>query len=244
MGSLKNTALIKNDLSIAVTKFGAKNFTSLQIKDFSMDYGIPGSPEGHINGVDLELKNQSQKLMYHSDIKLFSFNILDIEQGYIRYGHKEFVKGANYASVDLRQNIIYLNALLSGETLKVGINYQNRDYLTRGFIWTPNSNETKLAVFGINNRKYDNLKLQFSGRIEYRSINPSVEDTFFSNIEPKDVKKRDFILFSFGISALNKRKNYSIYNHILYTSRAPKIEDLYSDGPHPVSYTHLRAHET
>ena len=238
LGSLKNTALIKNDLSIAVTKFGAKNFTSLQIKDFSMDYGIPGSPEGHINGVDLELKNQSQKLMYHSDIKLFSFNILDIEQGYIRYGHKEFVKDANYASVDLRQNIIYLNALLSGETLKIGINYQNRDYLTRGFIWTPNSNETKLAVFGINNRKYDNLKLQFSGRIEYRSINPSVEDTFFSNIEPEDVKKRDFILFSFGISGLNKRKNYSIYNHILYTSRAPKIEDLYSDGPHLGSYSY------
>ena len=51
LGSLKNTALIKNDLSIAVTKFGAKNFTALQIKDFSMDYGIPGSPEGHINGV-------------------------------------------------------------------------------------------------------------------------------------------------------------------------------------------------
>ena len=82
---------------------------------------------------DLELKNQSQKLMYHSDIKLFSFNILDVEQGYIRYGHKEFVKDANYASVDLRQNIIYLNALLSGETLKFGINYQNRDYLTRRF---------------------------------------------------------------------------------------------------------------
>ena len=238
LGSLKNTALIKNDFTLAVTKFGTKNLTTLQIKDFSMDYGIPGSPEGHINGVDLDLKNQSQKLIYHRDIKLMSFNILDIEQGYIRYGHKEFVKDANYASIDLRQNIIYLNALLSGEALKVGINYQDRDYLTRGFIWTPNSNETKLAIFGINNRKYKNLKLQFSGRIEYRSIKPSVKDTFFSNIEPNDVKKRDFTLVSFGISTLNKSKNYSIYNHILYTSRAPKIEDLYSDGPHLGSYSY------
>ena len=238
LGSLKNTALIKNDLTIAVTKFGTKNFTTFQIKDFSMDYGIPGSPEGHINGVDLDLKNQSQKLIYHSDIKFLSFNILDLEQGYIRYGHKEFVKDVDYPSVDLRQNIIYLNALLSGETLKVGINYQNRDYLTRGFIWTPNSNETKLAIFGINDRKYNNLKLQFSGRIEYRSINPNVKDTFFSNIEPKDVKKRDFTLISFGASTLSESKNYIIYNHILYTSRAPKIEDLYSDGPHLGSYSY------
>ena len=40
------------------------------------------------NGVDLALKNQIQKLKYHSDINFMSFNILDLEQGYVRYGHK------------------------------------------------------------------------------------------------------------------------------------------------------------
>ena len=110
-----------------------------------MDYGIPGSPEGHINGVDLDLKNQTQKLKYHSDIKFMSFNILDLEQGYVRYGHKEFVKGSNYASVDLRQDIIYFNALIASKNLKIGANFQNRDYFTKGFIWTPNTNETKFS---------------------------------------------------------------------------------------------------
>ena len=32
--------------------------------------------------------------------------------------------------------------------------------------------------------------------------------------------------------------NLSIYNHLLYTSRAPKIEDLFSDGPHLGSYSY------
>ena len=106
-----------------------------------MDYGIPGSPEGHIDGVDLKLKNLSQKFLYHSDINILSFKFLELEQCYIRYGHQEFVKDANYASVDLKQNIFCLNASLIGKNLKIGANYQNRDYLTKGFIWTPNSNE-------------------------------------------------------------------------------------------------------
>ena len=40
--------------------------------------GIPGSPEGHINGVDLALKNQAQKLKYHSDINFMSFKFLSM----------------------------------------------------------------------------------------------------------------------------------------------------------------------
>jgi iron complex outermembrane receptor protein len=238
VGTLKNTALEKSNLTLGLTKFREKNLLTLEIKDFAMGYGIPGSPEGHINGVDLDLKNQTQKLKYHSDINFMSFNILDLEQGYIRYGHKEFVKGSNYASVDLRQNIIYFNALLTSKNLKVGANFQNRDYLTKGFIWTPNTSETKLSLFGVHTLSLTNKKFQFSGRVEYRSINPSADDTFFSNINPEDVGKRNYLLASFGASTLKNWDNISIYNHILYTSRAPRIEDLYSDGPHLGTYSY------
>ena len=238
VGTLKNTALEKSNLTIGLTKFREKNLLTLEIKDFAMGYGIPGSPEGHINGVDLDLKNQTQKLKYHSDINFMSFNILDLEQGYIRYSHKEFVKGSNYASVDLRQNIIYFNALLTSKNLKVGANFQHRDYLTKGFIWTPNTSETKLSLFGVHTLSLTNKKFQFSGRVEYRSINPSADDTFFSNINPEDVGKRNYLLASFGASALKEWDNISIYNHILYTSRAPRIEDLYSDGPHLGTYSY------
>jgi len=238
VGTLKNTALEKSNLTLGLTKFREKNLLTLEIKDFAMGYGIPGSPEGHINGVDLDLKNQTQKLKYHSDINFMSFNILDLEQGYIRYSHKEFVKGSNYASVDLRQNIIYFNTLLTSKNLKVGANFQHRDYLTKGFIWTPNTSETKLSLFGVHTLSLTNKKFQFSGRVEYRSINPSADDTFFSNINPEDVGKRNYLLASFGASALKDWDNISIYNHILYTSRAPRIEDLYSDGPHLGTYSY------
>ena len=92
VGILENTALDKNDLTLGLTKFGEKNLISIEFKNFTMDYGIPGSPEGHIDGVDLALKNLTQKLKYHSDINFLKFKLLDIEQGYIRYGHKGVCK--------------------------------------------------------------------------------------------------------------------------------------------------------
>ena len=238
IGTLKNTALEKNDLTLSLTRFSERDLITIELKDFSMDYGIPGSPEGHINGVDLALKNQTQKLKYHSDINLLSFNILDLEQGYVRYGHKEFVKGSNYASVDLRQDIIYFNAMLTSKNLKIGTNFQNRDYFTKGFIWTPNTNEMKFSLFGVHTKNLTNKKFQLSGRVEYRSINPSADDTFFSNIDADDVRKRDYLLASLGASAQKNWDNISIYNHLLFTSRAPRIEDLFSDGPHLGTYSY------
>jgi len=238
IGTLKNTALEKNDLTLSLTRFGERDLISIELKDFSMDYGIPGSPEGHINGVDLALKNQTQKLKYHSDINFMSFNILDLEQGYVRYGHKEFVKGSNYASVDLRQDIIYFNAMLTSKNLKIGTNFQNRNYFTKGFIWTPKTNEMKFSLFGVHTKNLTNKKFQLSGRVEYRSINPSADDTYFSNIDADDVRKRDYLLASLGASAEKNWDNISIYNHLLFTSRAPRIEDLFSDGPHLGTYSY------
>ena len=116
-----------------------------------------------------------------------------------------------------------------GKNLKIGANYQNRDYLTKGFIWTPNSNETKMSFFGIKSKDVSNLKLQFSGRLEYRSVKPSVNNSFFSNIDASSVKDRHFTLASFGGSALYTWDNFSMYNHLLYTCllyTSPSPRDL------------------
>ena len=55
-----------------------------------MQYGIPGSPEGHIAGVDLKMKNQNQKFKYHSDIDFGLFKTFDLEQGYINFWSQLF----------------------------------------------------------------------------------------------------------------------------------------------------------
>jgi len=238
IGTLENTALIKNDYTHSITKFGRSSVSTFIIGNFSMEYGIPGSPEGHISGVDLTMSSNNQKFKYHSDINLRSFKVFDFEQGYIKYNHKEFVKNSQSPSVELSQNIFYFNALASSEKLKIGALFQSRQFLAGGFYWTPDTYERKLAVYGINEININALDIQFSVRAEYRTINPETSNSFYSNLNPLEVKNREFLLLSGGLSVSKNWDNFALYNHILYTSRAPKIEDLYSDGPHLGSYSY------
>ena len=43
-----------------------------------MDYGIPGSPEGHISGVDIKMNKTTQKFNYHQDIDFNGFETFDL----------------------------------------------------------------------------------------------------------------------------------------------------------------------
>ena len=84
-----------------------------------------------------------------------------------------------------------------------------------------------------------NYEAHFSGRIEHRVINPREGDTFFSNLNPVNVQSRNFTLLSGGLSFFREWENFSNYYQFLATSRAPSIEDLFSDGPHLGNYACL-----
>ena len=79
-----------------------------------MDYGIPGSPEGHINGVDLKLSKNTQELNYHQDIDFRGFETLNIDQSFIFYSHSEYE--SHHLAVRLSQNILSLKSNLVGKT--------------------------------------------------------------------------------------------------------------------------------
>ena len=74
-----------------------------------MDYGIPGSPGGHISGVDLDMEKKSQKLSFHKDIMFLGFQTLDIDQRYVRYSHTESEKNIENPTVVLQQQIFSLH---------------------------------------------------------------------------------------------------------------------------------------
>ena len=86
VGVLKNTSVENNEFFTGISNYGDKGRTSASVEILSMNYGIPGSPEGHISGVDLEMKKITQKLILHRDIQLFDkYNIFDLEQRFVAY---------------------------------------------------------------------------------------------------------------------------------------------------------------
>ena len=238
VGEIKNTALSKADIFASIAKYNNNRYSTLSLENFEMSYGIPGSPEGHIDGVDLKMKKFSQKYKYHADINFGKYNTLDVEQGHVNYEHREFENNKSYHAVLLSHAINYFKVDISGDIFKLGGLYQRKKFIAGGFYWTPNTYEDKLAIYASKKGITLGYNTNYSGRIEHRSIRPRSGETFFSNLDANEVRNRQFTLVSGGVSFFKERENLSNYYQILFTSRAPSIEDLYSDGPHLGNYAY------
>jgi len=238
IGEVKNTALSKSDIFTSLAKYNDNGYSILSLENFEMSYGIPSSPEGHIDGVDLKMKKTSQKFKYHADINLGKYNTLDVEQGHVNYEHREFENNKSYHAVLLSHVINYFKVDISSDIFKIGGLYQRKKFIAGGFYWTPNTYQDKLAIYASKKGVIFGYDTDYSGRIEHRSIRPRSGETFFSNLDANEVRNRQFTLVSGGVSFFKKREYLSNYYQILFTSRAPSIEDLYSDGPHLGNYAY------
>ena len=87
VGELENTSINNQEAFIGISRIGESRRGVFSFERVLMDYGIPGSPEGHINGVDLKLSKNTQELNYHQDIDFGGFETINIGQSFIFYIH-------------------------------------------------------------------------------------------------------------------------------------------------------------
>ena len=71
-----------------------------------------GSPEGHIDGVDIVLNKNTQRFNFHKEVSLFNFKTFDIDQRFIKYDHSESEKGSSFPSVILEQDVLSVQSTL------------------------------------------------------------------------------------------------------------------------------------
>ena len=237
IGTLENTALSNNEVTGSYTYFGTDYRATFSLEQIAMDYGIPGSPEGHISGVDIAMNKNTQKFNIHRDISLLGFETLDIDQRFISYGHTESEKFISTPSVILDQQIFSLQSIFRGQQLYVGSLLQHRDFQASGFYWTPDTKELNIAVFGLVEREIYGLTLQLSSRAEYLSVIPDMK-YMPSNLESSQIVKRDFFLLSAGVGIFRNWEQWKFSFNTMLTGRSPGIEDLFSDGPHLGTYSY------
>ena len=232
-GALKNTQSINQELHGSYMYFGNDFYSSFSLERFNTDYGIPGSPEGHINGVDISMYRNTQKFSFHKDISLAGFQTFDIDQRYIDYRHSESVTGSSYASVILAHQILSLNAKFSGDQKSIGSLLKIRDFQAYEFYWTPDAQEISISIYGLYEKELNHYTLQSSFRLENNYINPDItSEYFYANLDINQINERNFLLFSAASALIAEGKNWELSLGSMFTSRAPSIEDLYSDGPH------------
>ena len=145
---------------------------------------------------------------------------------------------------------------ISGKKIIYGIEYINREFIPDGFYLTPTTSENQFSFFGFQEYKIKSLDIDFlsSFRIGYLIINPGdynynfggsnlikkddeghpVLDNNGNRISLVDDKKFQSLSYSFGF---RKKINKFEYNSwFMHTTRPPRVEELFSDGPHLASY--------
>ncbi len=238
IGTLVNTYSITSNYKIGFTNYQKQGYINFVIESFNMDYGIPPSAEGHISGVDIILNKNTFQINSHHDITFGEFNQLDIRYNFIDYEHKEFENNVDFYSVLLGKSTHHFKIEILSETISLGTEIEYKDFIPAGFYWTPNTDETNLSFYGYINKNYKNYNLLGSFRIGHIIIDPKPNYTFYANLELDEIRKRDFSYISSSIGFEKNNNKWTYKGWLIQTMRPPKIEELYSDGPHLGTYAY------
>ena len=235
-GIIENTDLSNLNYTIGTSLIKPWGFVGLSGGNYQSDYGIPGSPEGHVQGVDITLNRQR-----YDGILEYRYNIgwldrIKLRTAYTRYEHQELESNGSLGVEFgvLTYNFSVMTYLF--DDIIAGLWGEYRDHATGGFYWTPHTREYALAGFYVNQYEIDRLTIQSAIRYDIRRAEPFKTGTV---IQAGTVERRDFGGVSAAVSGI-----YHWYDHlitggtIMKSYRAPGIEELFSDGPHLAVYSY------
>ena len=83
------------------------------------------------------------------------------------------------------------------------------------------------------------MNILTSFRLGYLDVNPNnVDQLQYLNLDSAEVKKRNFSTLSFSIGMIKEFNNFEFNSWLMHTMRPPRVEELYSDGPHLGTYAY------
>ena len=268
IGVLDNTKSKTINYKLGFTRYYNSRYINFIAERFNMDYGIPPTSNGHIDGVDIFLLKDSYQFNYHQDFSFGSFDNFDIKYNFHDYVHSEIVNDEenSYDIFDLMAANSY-HVLLAKETENIkiefsssnsiiGSEYNNKKFKPKGFYLTPETEEKEISIYGFNQRTINSLGLDVLGsfRFGYLSVEPGeyvfsngnanlvLKDDNGNHIQDEDgnkislVKDREFKNLSFSLGFKKRIDQLEINSWLMHTMRPPRVEELYSDGPHLASY--------
>ena len=237
IGTLENTSLSNVNFSAGTSLIKDWGYIGISGGDYRSDYGIPGSPEGHISGVNIALDRQRYEGEMEYRFNRPGLDKVKLQGTYTSYQHQELESNG---TLGVEFGVLTYNFSAMAHVLDnaiMGIWGEYRDHATGGFYWTPHTREFALAGFYLNERDFDRFTLQGAIRYDIRRAEPFRDDG--TVIRAGTVHRRDFNGFSGAASGIYRwTDNLSTGTTLMKTFRAPGIEELFSDGPHLAAYSY------
>ena len=236
MGVLENTALSNVNFSGGTSLIKPWGYIGASGSSYRSDYGIPGSPEGHISGVNIAMDRQRYEGQMEYRFNTAMLKKVKLQTAYTRYRHQELESNG---TLGVEFGLLTYNASAMFHILDnviAGVSGEYRDHATGGFYWTPHTREFALAGFFLNQYNFDKLTLQAALRYDVRRSEPFRPGTV---IRAGTVQRRDFNGVSTATSGIyHWTDKLSTGSTVMKTFRAPGIEELFSDGPHLAVYSY------
>ena len=236
VGVLENTALSNVNFSGGASVIKPWGFIGASGSSYRSDYGVPGSPEGHISGVNITLDKQRYEGQMEYRFNRRLLEKISLRTAYTRYQHQELESngalGVEFGL--LTYNISAMAYVL--ENAIAGVWGQYRDHATGGFYWTPHTREFAAAGFYLNQYNFDKFTLQGAARYDVQRSEPFRPGAV---IRAGTVQRRDFKGMSGATSGIyHWTDKLSTGLTLMRTFRPPGIEELFSDGPHLAIYSY------
>ena len=230
MGVLENTDLSNVNFSGGASLIKPWGFIGASGSSYRSDYGVPGSPEGHISGVNIALDKQRYEGQMEYRFNTPMLEKVKLQTAYTRYQHQELESNG---TLGVEFGVLTYNVSAMAHVFNnaiMGIWGEYRDHATGGFYWTPHTREFALAGFYLNQRNFDKLTLQGALRYDVRRAEPFRPGAV---VRAGTVQRRDFNGVSGAASGIyHWTDRLSTGATLMRTFRAPGIEELFSDGPH------------
>tara|TARA_Y100001970_G_scaffold157118_1_gene192255 strand:- start:406 stop:2634 length:2229 start_codon:yes stop_codon:yes gene_type:complete len=234
IGNLENTYSTSTNHKLGFTRYSKSGYINFILENHNMDYGIPPNSDD-IRGVDIKLEKNTFQSNYHKDITFYNFNQFDAKYNLIDYGHKEF-ESNNSLGVALNKRTNNIKIELQSLNTIIGAELDYKQFSSGGLYFTPNTNELNFSIYAFNEIDLKNLTLLSSLRLSHLSIKPNQYN--YNNIDSEQVRNRRFDYFSSSLGIKKSINKFEINSWFMNTMRAPRVEELYSDGPHLATYSY------
>ena len=106
IGILENTSLSQTSFATGISMVKDWGHIGVSGSNYRSDYGIPGSPEGHIQGVTIDLDRQRYESNFEYGFQQSFLEKLKLHSTYTRYQHQEIESnntlGVEFGSIDIQ----------------------------------------------------------------------------------------------------------------------------------------------
>lgn len=238
-GKIENTQYQTTNSSIGISYVKNWGYLGGSFGTYLSNYGIPPDPNGHPDGVDIELRKFNYALKGEYLPKSSFIKTIEGDFSINNYNHKEFETtssiGTEFGLVTTTSQI-NINHGEAGflNNGKFGIWGEVEDYAVRGAS-TPDANSYKLASYIIEEFDFNAFRVEAGLRFDYVLNKPKENNP---NSDIGNIRQRDFSALSSSVNALYELGNgFTIGTVLLHSFRAPSLEELYSEGPHLASFS-------